>query len=158
MIPSAPTVNFDSESCYIITGALGGLGQSLIRWIGNRGARYLALVSRRDITSIAGAQKLVKSLASRDIHVECFVCDVSKKDQVIHVIQQISSSRPIKGIIHAAVLYLDLTFDNLSSSRWNKSLSAKVEGTKNLHEATLSISLDFFVMTTSALSVYTFAT
>ncbi|KAL9004067.1 MAG: hypothetical protein Q9188_003102 [Gyalolechia gomerana] len=158
MVPSAPTVNFDSESCYVITGALGGLGQSLIRWMGDRGARRLALLSRRDIASVAGAQKLVKSLASRNIHVECFACDVSKKDQVMRVIQQISSSRPIRGIVHAAVSYLDLTFDKLSCSQWNESLSAKVEGTKNLHEATLSMSLDFFVMTTSALSVYAFAT
>lgn len=158
MIPSAPTVNFDSKSCYVITGALGGLGQSLIRWMGDRGARHLALLSRRDITSVAGAQKQVESLASRGIHVESFVCDVSKKDQVKRVIQQISSSRPIRGIVHAAVSYLDLTFDKLSSSQWNENLSAKVEGTKNLHEATLSLSLDFFVMTTSALSVYAFAT
>ena len=158
MIPPAPTTKFDSDSSYIITGALGGLGQSLVRWMGDRGARHLALISRRDITSVTGAQKLVESLASRGIHVESFVCDVSKKDQVMGVIQQISSSRPIKGIVHAAVSYLDLTFDKLSSSRWNESLSAKVEGTKHLHEATLSMSLDFFVMTTSALSVYAFPT
>ena len=126
--------------------------------MGDRGARHLALLSRRGITSVAGAQKLVESLASRDIRVECFVCDVSKKDQVMHVIQQISSSRPIKGIVHAVMSYLDLTFDKLSSSRWNESLSAKVLGTENLHEATLSMSLDFFVMNTSALSVHAFAT
>ncbi|KAI9690328.1 MAG: Type I Iterative PKS [Bathelium mastoideum] len=158
MVPPAPTVNFDSDSCYVITGALGGLGQSLIRWMGDRGARHLALLSRRDIAQVTGAQKLIESLASRDIHVECFVCDVSKKDQVMRVIQKISSSRPVKGIVHAAVSYIDLTFDKLSSSRWNEILSAKVEGTKNLHEATLSMSLDFFVMITSALSIYAFAT
>lgn len=158
MIPSAPVVKFDSESCYVITGALGGLGRSLIRWMGERGARHLAILSRRDITNVAEAQKQIESLASRDIHVETFVCDVSRKDQVMRVIRQISSSRPIRGIVHAAVSYLDLTFDKLSSSRWNESLSAKVEGTKNLHEATLSMSLDFFVMTTSALSVYAIAT
>ena len=158
MIPPAPTVNFDSESYYVITGALGGLGQSLIRWMSDQGARYLALISRRDIGSVAGAQETIKSLATRDIHIESFICDVSKKDQVMRVIQNISSSRPIKGIVHAAVSYLDLSFDKISSSRWNESLSAKVEGTKNLHEATSSMSLDFFVMTTSALSVYSFAT
>ncbi|KAF1960020.1 hypothetical protein CC80DRAFT_513713 [Byssothecium circinans] len=158
MIPSAPTVEFDPESWYVITGALGGLGQSLIQWMGDRGARHLALLSRRDIASVSGAQDLVESLASRDIHVESFVCDVSKKVQVMRVVQQISSSRPIKGIVHAAVSYLDLTFDKLSSSRWNEGLSAKVEGTKNLHEATLSMPLDFFVMTTTALSVYALAT
>ncbi|KAL8644326.1 MAG: hypothetical protein Q9226_007822, partial [Calogaya cf. arnoldii] len=158
MIPSASTVKFDPESCYVITGALGGLGQSLIRWMADRGARHLALLSRRDITTVAGFQKQIDSLASRNIHIENFVCDVSKKDQVMRVIHQISSSRPIKGIVHAAVSYLDLTFDKLSASQWNDSLSAKVIGTKNLHEATLSMPLDFFVMTTSALSVYAFAT
>ena len=158
MIPSAPAVMFDPEACYVITGALGGLGQSLVRWMGDRGARHLALLSRRDISSVAGAEEFAKSLATRGIHVECFVCDVSKKDQVMRIIQQISSSRPIKGIVHAAVSYLDLTFDKISPSRWNDSVSAKVQGTKNLHDATLSMSLDFFVMTTSALSVYAFAT
>ena len=158
MIPQAPALNFDSEACYVITGALGGLGQSLIRWMGDRGARYMTLLSRRDITSVPGAQELVESLASRDIRVNSVVCDVTNKDQITRVIQQISSSRPIKGIVHAAVSYLDLTFDKLSSSRWNEGLSAKVQGTKNLHEATLSMPLDFFIMTTSALSVYAFAT
>ncbi|KAI1773027.1 beta-ketoacyl synthase domain-containing protein [Hypoxylon cercidicola] len=158
MIPSAPTANFDSESCYVITGALGGLGQSLIRLMGDRGARHLALLSRRNISNVPEALKLVESLAGRGIRVESFVCDVSKIDQVMRVIRQISSSRPIKGIVHAAVSYLDLTFDQVSSSRWNQSLSAKVDGTKNLHEATISMPLDFFVMTTSALSVYAFAT
>ena len=158
MIPPAPAVTFDPEACYVITGALGGLGQSLIQWMGDRGARYMVLLSRRDITSVIGARKLVESQASRGIDVKGIVCDVTKKDQVKRVIQQISSSRPIKGIVHAAVSYRDLTFDKLSPSQWNEGLSAKVEGTKNLHEATLSMPLDFFVMPTSALSVYAFAT
>nr|URT29632.1 AmpB [Beauveria felina] len=157
-IPAAPTVKFDPDSCYVVTGALGGLGQSLIRWMGDRGARHMAVLSRREISSVSGAQELVESLASRDIHLESHVCDVSDKDQVIRVIQKISATRPIKGVVHAAVSYLDLTFDQLSTSRWNDGLSAKVQGTKNLHEATLSMPLDFFVMTTSALSVFAFAT
>ncbi|KAK4172803.1 hypothetical protein QBC36DRAFT_221937, partial [Triangularia setosa] len=158
MIPAVPTVAFDPDASYVITGALGGLGQSLIRWMSDRGARYLVLLSRRDISTVPDAQKLVKSLANRDIHVESFVCNVSDKEQIHMVIQQIPTERPVKGIVHAAVSYLDLTFDKLSASRWNEGLSAKVQGTKNLHEATLSMPLDFFVMTTSALSVYAFAT
>lgn len=158
MIPPAPTVNFDPEACYVITGALSGLGQSVIRWMGDRGARHMVLLSRRDITNDSGARVLVESQAGRDIDVKGIICDVSNKDQVKRVIQQISSSRPIKGVVHAAVSYQDLTFDKLSHSKWNEGLSAKVEGTKNLHEATLSMPLDFFVMPTSALSVYAFAT
>ncbi|KAB8291229.1 hypothetical protein EYC80_009916 [Monilinia laxa] len=158
MLPPAPTAHFDPKACYVITGGLGGLGQSLVRWMCDRGARHMALLSRRDITNVPGAQKLVTSLSKRDIHVKAIVCDVTNKDQVASVIQEISSSRPIKGIVHAAVSYLDLTFDKVSSSRWNEGLSAKVDGTKNLHMATLSMPLDFFVMTTSALSLYAFPT
>ncbi|KAL4893109.1 hypothetical protein BDV59DRAFT_202089 [Aspergillus ambiguus] len=158
MVPAPLTARFDPGSCYVITGALGGLGQSLMRWMGDRGARHIALLSRRDIRSVSEAQKLVDSLANRGIRVESFVCDVTDRDQVIRTIQKIASYRPIKGIVHAAVSYLDLSFDKLSSSRWNAALSAKVQGTKNLHEATLSMPVDFFVMTTSALSVYAFAT
>jgi FlaA1/EpsC-like NDP-sugar epimerase len=142
----------------VITGAFGGLGQSLIRWMGDRGARHLALLSRRNIASAPGAQILIESLAHRDIHIESIICDVGNKSQVTSAIQQISSSRVIKGIVHAAVSYLDLTFNKLSASRWNESVSTKVQVTKNLHDATLSMLLDFFVMPTSALSVYAFAT
>lgn len=158
MIPSAPGIAFDPDAYYIVTGAFGGLGQSMIRWMGNRGARHLAVLSRRSINSIPGAQDFIESLAKRDIRVEPFVCDVTDKNQVINVVQKVSSSHPIKGVVHAAVSYLDLSFDKVPASRWNDGLSAKVHGTKNLHEATLGIPLDFFVMTTSALSVYAFAT
>jgi hypothetical protein len=42
-----------------------------------------------------------------------------------------------------------MSFDKLSIEQWHKSLAAKVVGTKNLHEATASLPLEFFVMTTS---------
>lgn len=158
MAPLGPTVRLDPDACYVLTGALGGLGQSLVRWMVSRGARHLALLSRRHVSSVPEAQELVESLASRNIDVQCLACDVTKMDQVTSAMHEIASARPIKGVVHAAVSYLDLTFDKLSPSRWSESLSAKVEGTRNLHEATLSMALDFFVMTTSALSVYAFPT
>lgn len=157
-IPSAPTVEFDSEACYVITGALGGLGRSLIQWMGDRGARHMALLSRRDISSVPEAQQLVQSLSRCGIFVKSYICDVSSNDQVMRVMQQISSGCLIKGVVHAAVAYEDLTFQSLSHGKWNEGLSAKVAGTVNLHQATLDMPLDFFVMITSALSVYAFAT
>lgn len=124
----------------------------------DRGARHMAIFSRRSSSDIPGASDFIESLAKCDIQIEPFVCDVTNKEQVTRVVQEISRSHPIKGVLHAAVSYLDLTFDKIPVSQWNDGLSAKVDGTKNLHEATLGIPLDFFVMTTSALSVYAFAT
>lgn len=157
-VPSAPTIVFDPEAYYIIAGAFGGLGQSIIKWMSDHGARHIAVLSRRSHKSIPGAQDLINDLAKHDVQVKPFVCDITDKKQVVSVVENISSSRLIKGVLHAAVSYLDLTFEKSPASRWNEGLSAKVHGTKNLHEATLGISLDFFVMTTSALSVYAFAT
>lgn len=160
--PPSPTVYFDHEAFYVIAGALGGLGQSLVRWMTDRGARHIALLSRRDISSASqSARDLVSSLTRRGITIKPITCNISDTTQVTHAIQNLTTTnRPIKGIVHAAVSYLDLTFDKLSLSRWNQALSAKVAGTKNLHLATLSLPtpLDFFVMTTSALAVYAFPT
>ena len=83
---------------------------------------------------------------------------MSKPEQVIRTIQEISADKPVKGVIHSAVSYQDLTFDKLTIDRWHESLAAKVVGTKVLHEATLSFPLDFFVMTTSIESVCALAT
>ena len=78
MIPSAPTVNFNSEAFYVITGPLGGLGQSLIRWMGDRGARYMVFLARRDLISAFASWKLVESLVSHNIDVKGIARDVSK--------------------------------------------------------------------------------
>lgn len=158
MTPPIPTARFDPEASYVITGGLSGLGQSVARWMGDRGARHFVLLSRRSIDSLPEAQKLVDSFAGRGIEVRSAVCDVSDREQVFDVVKDVSASRPIKGIVHAAVSYLDLSFDKLSLDRWQQGLAAKVQGTKNLHDATLDLPLDFFVMTTTAVSVYALAT
>lgn len=52
----------------------------------------------------------------------------------------------------------DFSFDTLSVEQWQRSLSAKVAGTRNLHDATAALSLDFFVMATSLVTKIPFAT
>jgi acyl transferase domain-containing protein/NADPH:quinone reductase-like Zn-dependent oxidoreductase/SAM-dependent methyltransferase/NADP-dependent 3-hydroxy acid dehydrogenase YdfG len=158
MLQPPPTTRFDPDSYYVITGALGGLGQSIIQWMVSRGARHLLLLSRRPIDDVPSAQQLIQNLSRTGVDAKAIVCDVTVLSQVQSIFDQFSADRSIKGIIHAAVSWRDLSFDKLSTTRWQESLAAKVKGTKNLHEATRSMSLDFFVMTTSLLSVYALAT
>ncbi|RYP70067.1 hypothetical protein DL771_005684 [Monosporascus sp. 5C6A] len=159
MVPAAPAARFDPDAQYIITGGLGGLGRSIIRWMGSRGARHLVVLSRSG-ASTAEAKILIKDLAARGVSVRSMVCDVGVRGQVVQAVRDISSSAqwPIKGLIHAAMSLQDISFDKLSLEQWNRSLAAKVWGTKHLHEATLSLPLDFFVMTTSLESVLALAT
>ncbi|KAI0406831.1 hypothetical protein F4802DRAFT_612982 [Xylaria palmicola] len=162
--PSQQQVRFDPTACYIVVGGLGGLGRSILRWMCERGARNIVVLSRRTIgTSPSAAQNLLRTLTNHGINIQPRVCDISDKSEVASLIQNVSSASanmPIKGVIHAAVSYLDLSFDKLTASRWRDSLAAKVQGTKNLHETTLSLRmpLDFFVMITSLESIYALAT
>ncbi|KAI0427216.1 hypothetical protein F5Y09DRAFT_316941 [Xylaria sp. FL1042] len=161
---SQPVVRFHPEACYIVVGGLGGLGRSIVRWMCERGARNLVILSRRGIKASSSAvQSFVRNLTQRGINIQPLACDISDLAQVTYAIQNMSldfPNAPLKGIIHSAVSYLDLSFDKLTVSRWRDSLAAKVQGTRNLHEATLSLQtpLDFFVMITSLESIYSLAT
>ncbi|KAF2969636.1 hypothetical protein GQX73_g3893 [Xylaria multiplex] len=156
-MPGPRAVRFQAEACYIVTGGFGGLGQSMIGWMGAHGARYLVALSRRGIDS-PGARAFIGSMKRRGIEVQAVTCDVGKREQVNRVIADVAASRPLRGIIHSAVSYLDISFEKVSIERWRESLVAKVDGTKNLHEATTAIPLDFFVMSTSIESICALAT
>ncbi|ETS86665.1 hypothetical protein PFICI_00493 [Pestalotiopsis fici W106-1] len=157
MMSPTPVARFDPEGCYVITGGLGGLGQSIVNWLGSRGARHLIILSRRGLDT-PGAASFIEEMKLRDIDVQAVACDVSKSDSVARVIGEAAAQRPIKGVIHAAVSYLDVSFDKVSAERWQQSLAAKVRGTRNLHDATIKQPLDFFVMVTSIESICALAT
>ncbi|KAI0534672.1 hypothetical protein GGR58DRAFT_505021 [Xylaria digitata] len=158
MRPCAPKVHFDSQASYVVTGAFGSLGLSILRWMAGRGARHLVVLARSSPNDIPEAKKLIDEMKAQGVDIESVICDVADRDQVSGAISKASSVRPIKGVLHAAVSYLDLSFSKLSLLRWQQSLAAKVEGTWNLHNATLAMPLEFFVMTTSILFVYALAT
>jgi KR domain len=157
MIPAAPAARFDPEACYVTTGGLSGLGRSIISWMTERSAQYFVVLSRRGIDN-SEAQPLVKTLKKQAATLQVVACDVSNKEQVVSAINEASLHRPVKGIIHSAVSYQDLSFNNLTIEQWQEGLAAKVLGTMNLHEATPSLPLDFFVMTTSVEPVFAPAT
>ncbi|PYH87794.1 KR-domain-containing protein [Aspergillus ellipticus CBS 707.79] len=147
MSPPTPTLHFDPSARYIITGGLGGLGRAIVRWMASRGARHLTILSRR----AAAAETTLTRLRSQGITIEALTCDITNQPHLHALLTTLSTSGPpIRGLIHAAVSYLDLTFTKLTPSRWQDSLSAKPRPRP--------LPLDFFVMTTSLLSVYALAT
>ncbi|KAJ5152586.1 uncharacterized protein N7482_009064 [Penicillium canariense] len=157
MVPASPAARFDPEACYVVTGGLSGLGRSIIQWMGSRGAQEIVVLSRRG-PHAPDAQTLVNALAKRGVRVHPVACDLSSSEQVVRAIKEASSILPVKGIVHCAVSYQDISFHKISLEGWRDGLAAKVRGTWNLHEATKALPLDFFVMTTSILSVLSFAT
>lgn len=158
MVTQPPQARFDPEARYIVTGGLGGLGRSIIYWMADRGACDFIIFSRRGISS-PEARLLVDDLGSRGVSFKTMVCDVSIEADVVAAISEVKSNgRPIKGIIHAAFSLSDLSFEKISVDQWQSGIAAKTIGTVNLHAATISLPLDFFVMTTTTETIWAPAT
>jgi NADPH:quinone reductase-like Zn-dependent oxidoreductase/NAD(P)-dependent dehydrogenase (short-subunit alcohol dehydrogenase family) len=158
MVTQPAQARFDPEARYVVTGGFGGLGRSIIRWMADRGAHDFIVLSRRGVGP-PEAQLLVDDLSSRGVRFENVPCDVSHRAEVVAVIEKAKSAgRPIRGVVHTAFSLSDLSFEKISIDEWQSGIAAKTVGTVNLHEATASLSLDFFVLTTTTESVWAPAT
>ena len=148
------SATFDPEARYIITGGFGGLGRSIIKWMVDRGRHDFVVLSRRGATTSA-AQVFLDDLKRRRVHIEAIACDVSKREDVAQAFQRISVvGRPLKGVVNAALSLSDLSFSKLTNDQWYSGIAAKTQGSVNLHEASIALPLDFFVMITSTESIW----
>ncbi|KAF2656390.1 hypothetical protein K491DRAFT_778066 [Lophiostoma macrostomum CBS 122681] len=157
MTPSAPRAKFDPDAMYVLVGCIAGVGNSISNWMVERGARHLAYLSRSG-PDAAAARELVERKDKQGVKAIVIKCDVTNKFDVEAAITKAASNRVIKGILHAAAVFEDVSFSAMEFSQLQRVLAPKVSGTMNLHEATLNQPLDFFTMTSSIVSVIGTAT
>ncbi|XP_056290178.1 uncharacterized protein pks1 [Pseudoliparis swirei] len=138
---------FKPSCVYIVTGGLSGLGFETVKFIACHGGGCIATLSRSNLTD--ELQFEMELLQRRyGVTITNVKCDVSVSTQVVDAISMIGqrfSSRPIKGVFHSAAVLHDALIENLDESLLRKVLRPKVSGALNLHYATLSNKLDFFV-------------
>ena len=100
----APSYNFDANASYIIAGGLGGLGQSMARWMAGRGAKNLILLSRSTSHSEA-SMSLLKELRVKGIKVVTPPCDISDALVLASVLTDCKNTMPpIKGCIQSSMV------------------------------------------------------
>jgi NAD(P)-dependent dehydrogenase (short-subunit alcohol dehydrogenase family) len=101
---SKSTYLLDPEASYLIAGGLGGIGRSMARWLVDRGARHLILVSRSGPKS-ATAQKLLLELEEKGVHVQTPRCDISD-EQALRCALATCEVRmpPVKGCIQSCMV------------------------------------------------------
>nr|ART35008.1 polyketide synthase [Fusarium bulbicola] len=143
-----PRLELHADATYLLVGCLGGLGRSLTTWMMKRGARNFAFLSRSGIDSEQAAL-CVQDLEARGAKVQVFRGDAAIKGDVERAVASIPSDTPLRGIVNAAMVLRDGLFQNMSYESWTTSIQPKVLGSKNLHEATAELPLDFFLMTSS---------
>jgi len=143
---------FRSDSTYLITGGLGGLGLLVARWMVERGARYLVLVERNRVNDDVSSQ--LSKLEQEVIRVVVAQADLSNQEDVTRLLADLEQSLPpLRGIIHS-----DLILDDGIPLRKNRELFAQdmapqLEGAWNLHTLTRDMPLDFFVLFSCATSL-----
>jgi acyl transferase domain-containing protein/acyl-CoA synthetase (AMP-forming)/AMP-acid ligase II/NADPH:quinone reductase-like Zn-dependent oxidoreductase/NADP-dependent 3-hydroxy acid dehydrogenase YdfG/acyl carrier protein len=141
-----------ADATYLITGGHGGLGLAVARWLVEKGARYLVLLSRTGPSS--AGQEIVAELATRGATVRTVQADVSNESDVARALSEIRSTMPaLRGVIHAAGVLDDRLLLNQDAGSFRRVLAPKVLGAWNLHSLTAGLQLDFFVMFSSVASV-----
>ena len=144
-------VSFRSDSSYLITGGLGGLGLKVARFMVERGARHLILVGRSGAKP--SAQEELSTLSELGAQIIIAQADVSDRKQVAQVLNRISPGWPLRGIMHLAGVLDDGVLQQQSWERFAKVLAPKAVGAWNLHTLTQNHDLDFFVLFSSITSL-----
>lgn len=82
-------VQLRSDATYIIPGGMGGLGRPLLKWMADKGARYLVATSRSGAKD-PRAQQVLSELAALGVKAKAFAADVGDKEQCQNVLEEIA--------------------------------------------------------------------
>lgn len=141
-------INFNSSASYLLVGGLGGLGRAISTWMVDHGARELIYLSR---SAGVGShdEAFVNELKSMDCDVKLVKGDVTNPDNVAKAVA--ATTYPLKGLIQMSMVLRDQNFETMTIDEWNAVVAPKVQGTWNLHNATVAAGadLDFFVLFSS---------
>ena len=99
-----PLVTLDPYGWYLLAGCSGGLGQSIVQWMRDRGARNFIDISRT------------------------YGFDLTKPEDVARAV----AGRHITGVVNAAAVFCDAFFVDTDIDTWRAVTAPKIQGSLNL--------------------------
>ncbi|MDF2261417.1 type I polyketide synthase, partial [Streptantibioticus ferralitis] len=133
----------------LVTGGTGGLGAYVARWLVDRGAEHVVLLSRRG-PDAPGAADLRAELEQTGARVSVLACDVADRAAMTEVFAGIPADLPLRTVVHAAGVGSALTpVESLTLDQLNDELRVKASGALLLDELTAGLELDAFVLFSS---------
>ncbi|WP_030072001.1 type I polyketide synthase [Halomonas alkaliantarctica] len=148
------TMTLPGDASYLVTGGLGGFGLKTAQWLVSKGARQLVLLSRSGPAS-EEAQAAIATFEAQGVKVLAAACDITDRDALAVVMERIHHElSPLRGIVHAATVIDDGLIRNLDAERIQKVLAPKIDGARHLDALTHDIALDFFVLYSSATTLF----
>ena len=149
---TAPMV-LRSDSTYLITGGLGGLGLQIAQTLAATGAGHLVLSSRRGLGADPAQAALIDQIRTTGTTVTIVRADVAQVDEVARLLAACTAIAPLKGIIHAAGVLDDGVLAQQTPARFAAVMQPKVHGAWHLHQLSQTETLDFFITFSSMTSV-----
>ncbi|MDD4915447.1 MAG: type I polyketide synthase [Methylococcales bacterium] len=148
-----PALRLDAAASYLVTGGLGGFGLKTAQWLAGKGARHLVLVGRSGPAATEATE--LAELSAQGVEVRAIACDMTDRQAVQSLLADIGSNHPpLKGVVHAAAVFGDSLIRNMDAAQIRKVLAPKVLGGQYLHELTLDCKLDFFILFSSAVTLF----
>ncbi|MDN7142930.1 SDR family NAD(P)-dependent oxidoreductase [Pseudomonas sp. JQ170] len=147
-------LQLSGDATYLVTGGVGGFGLRTAQWLVDKGARHLVLLGRRGPASVE-VQPSLAAWQAQGIDVQALACDITDAQQLRGVFERINASPyPLRGLVHAATVIDDSLIRNLEAEQLQRVLEPKAKGAQYLHELTRELALDFFVMFSSATTLF----
>ena len=149
-VAAAPAaLTLDPDGSYLVTGGLGGFGAAVAEFLADRGARHLALVSRRGAAAPEAAAVLGR-LAARGVVATPFAADVTDEAAMARVIAAVDGGgHRLRGVVHGAMLLRDAPLAELSDDDVRAVLAPKAAGAAVLHRLTADREVDLFLLCSS---------
>jgi acyl transferase domain-containing protein/acyl-CoA synthetase (AMP-forming)/AMP-acid ligase II/surfactin synthase thioesterase subunit/acyl carrier protein len=166
-LSAGKVARFRDDGVYIITGGLGGLGLAFAQWAVARGARKLALLSRRTVPDQAawssipendpryGLVRKLIALADAGAEVETISLDVRDDAALGALFDRLDEQKiPVRGIIHAAGVNWFGKVMMLEVDRFLDTLRTKITSSWELHRRSLDRDVDCFVLLSSVSALW----
>ena len=163
----AAAVSLRPDGAYLITGGLGRLGLKVASWIVSQGGRHIVLMGRRGLpadngenTRSAGTRasqtiEAIKAMERQGAFVRVVAADVSEWDSLSALMGEFSKTQPpLRGVVHAAAIIELIALNGLNLKSLESALRPKLMGAWALHQLTLKMDLDFFVLFSSGAALW----
>ncbi|MBC7804060.1 MAG: SDR family NAD(P)-dependent oxidoreductase [Candidatus Parcubacteria bacterium] len=143
-----------AQATYLVTGGTRGFGLRTAQWLAARGARHLVLAGRSEDLD-PETQEAIDALRAQGVEVKAARCDVTDRAVLQSLFAEMRESMPpLRGVVHASAVIHDGLIRNLDRERIEAVLAPKLMGAANLHRLTRKLKLDFFVLYSSATTVF----
>ncbi len=144
--PATPAA---SDGVHLVVGGIGGFGLAAAGWLVQRGARRLALVSRRGVADDA-TMAAVAEWKTRGVTVSLHACDATERKAVEALLCELRAESPLRSVVHAAMVLDDGLITNATREGDQRVVDTKAKAAAILDEATSGDALEAFILFSSA--------